>query len=152
MAYWWAFQGRAFEQQHEGGYLWAPSERDGRRYQFWTNVQRLRPDDVVFSYVHGAIVARSVVQSMPRQARRPTTFRTQIQGEPLGWQVDVQYELIPPLDIDPLRARLVLLMLRRHAPLDRNGRGNQGYLYQLPLSAAQLLQAEIDRRATNTQR
>jgi hypothetical protein len=148
MAHWWANQGQAFEQQRARGdslgYLWAPHRDSGRFPHYWQNMQHVRPDDVVFSHVHGAIVALAVVRSAPRRAPRPADFATQPAGECNGWLADVEYtDIRSPILIRPLVRRLLPLMPAHYGPLNRNGIANQGYLYRLPPPAAQLLLTNI---------
>jgi hypothetical protein len=112
----------------------------------------LRPGDVVFSYVGRNLIAVSVVRSQPFQSSRPAEFKAEELWEREGQRVDVQYtDIGPPLSIPSVISQLAPLMPPRYGPLDRNGDGNQGYLFRLPPQAARLLLDGIGTQAPASQ-
>lgn len=51
MNYWWVNQNQTYAHEVAGGYLWSPkTNADGRRNQFYDNMTRTAPGDVVFSF------------------------------------------------------------------------------------------------------
>lgn len=45
MAYWWVSQNQTYEEEHGGGYLWAPKavEKTGRTPHHWRTMADVRP-------------------------------------------------------------------------------------------------------------
>ena len=54
--YWWVNHKQTHRQEIDGRYLWSPKRRsDGARNQFYVNMRRAAPGDLVLSYANGAI-------------------------------------------------------------------------------------------------
>ena len=52
MAYWWVSQNETWKEERQGGYMWAPKQtNNGVTFFHWTNMTRVRPGDLIFSYV-----------------------------------------------------------------------------------------------------
>jgi hypothetical protein len=75
MAYWWVSQNKTFKQEREGGYMWAP-KRDtaGKELHHWSNMTRVRPGDIIFSYAQQAIGAVGTAVTAAYDARKPAEF------------------------------------------------------------------------------
>lgn len=132
--YWWVFQGKYFEKQNRDGrdgYIEAPqSGRDGARLPFhWENVREVKKGDYILAYVDGDIRAIGIALGSP-----VVTHESPYSGKQrLGWQVQVSWTNLDR----PFCARDVwdttkhLFEGRKYMPLNCNGDGNQGYLYQI---------------------
>ena len=140
MAYWWVSQNQTYNQERGGGFLWAPKHnQDGIAFFHWSNMDRVQPGDVVFSYVGSKIVAASVAKSAAYASPRPGDMGEGL-WEDAGNKVDVEYlDLTTPIVISEVVAQLQPLMPDRYSPLNRGGTGNQGYLFALPPLAGQFL-------------
>ena len=58
MHYWWVNHNMTAQQEIEGGYLWSPKTmRNGRRSQFYENMQATHPGDWVVSFAKSKIGA-----------------------------------------------------------------------------------------------
>lgn len=141
MAYWWVSQNKTFEEEHAGGYLWAPEvDKGGSTPHHWSTMQRLAKGDVVFCYVGQHIVAVAGVDSAPYRSPRPFAARAAQAWETAGWRADVTYEFLePPIRVATLLDRLQPRLPRLYSPLTEKGTGNQGYLFALPQNAGELL-------------
>ena len=74
-SYWWVNQNQTYAHEVRGGYLWSPKFRaDGARNQFYENMTRIQPGDVVFSYYDTYIKAIGVATSTAASVPKPTAF------------------------------------------------------------------------------
>lgn len=145
MAYWWVSQNKTYKEERTGGYLWAPLfDRGGLTPHHWQTVSRLAPGDIVFSYRRRKIPAFAVVSSMPFTADAPTDFQRKGDWSKDGLSVTATYEDVsPPLAIPTVTEQLMKLLPPLYSPLNINGDGNQGYLFELPGAAGRFLLDQI---------
>ena len=69
---WWVNQGKTYNQERDGGYLWAPTvTKTGRPVAHHTAVSHLRPSDVVIHYSGGSIRALGHITTSPQTCPRP---------------------------------------------------------------------------------
>lgn len=134
MAYWWVSQGKYFQNEMMGSYLWAPKMSDsGKKIHHWESIYKLRADDIVFSYVDQAIVAVSKVIRRAYDAKKPFPV-TEKDHHRSGYKCDLKYyPLKTPLKIYKIRNDLqsILEKQTKNKPINKNGQGNQGYIYPL---------------------
>ncbi|PLS82253.1 MAG: hypothetical protein CYG60_24860, partial [Actinobacteria bacterium] len=126
---WWVNQGKTYEQQRDGGYLWAPkASADGKALEHWTNLTLLRPDDVVLHYVKGTVKAASRVVERAVEAPRPA----ELSGDPWnsdGYLVRVTYqELQKPLPLEEIPQDW---RIQEGGPFNQHGSPKQTYLSRL---------------------
>jgi hypothetical protein len=137
ISYWWVNQGRSWDTERPGGYIWAlQKNEDGQEFFHWTNVSEVKKGDYVFHYAGGAIRAVSIAQrdgyDSPRPKDRPGP------GEK-GWRADLAYEdLERPLALEAVAAPLNAMNLDK-GPINSVGGVNQGYLYRLTKPAADII-------------
>lgn len=157
-AFWWVNHKQTFTQEVEGNYLWSPTtKQNGSRNEFYENMKRVRPGDVVFSFAGGEIRAVGICVAPAFLAPKPDEFGVAgnvWQGE--GWQVPVEFTRLS----SPLRPKdhmdiIAPTLPIKYAPIQANGNGNQGaYLAAVSVDMAQVLidllgprWAELDRSA-----
>jgi 5-methylcytosine-specific restriction enzyme B len=130
--YWWVNQGRTWEQERRGGYIWAPThDPTGSRKIFWTRVLDVEPGDRLVSYVRGSVVAIGTALTSGRHERRPDELPDLWTGQ--GYRADVRYEeLTRPLP----RERIPRIWRdgRKEDPFRVTGEVKIGYLF--PISAS----------------
>ena len=145
MAFWWVNQGRTYQAERQGGYLWAPKRnKSGRELHHWSTMTRVRPGDVIFSYVRKQIVAVSIAKTGATDSHRPEELGRQDKWRLQGWQVRIAYrDLSNPLPISPILDHLQQQLPEKYSPLKPSGTGNEGYLYALPPSAGRYLLRQI---------
>jgi hypothetical protein len=143
-AYWWVNHKQTFAQEVGGNYLWSPITRsDGGRNEFYENMKRIQPGDVVFSFAGGLIQAVGVCTGKAILAPKPAEFSgaatTDWQNE--GWRVPVRFERLA----DSLRPkdhmdRLAPTLPDQYSPIRATGDGNQGaYLAAIPADMSDAL-------------
>lgn len=145
MAAFWITQNKTFEQEAEGGFLWAPLlDRSGKQRRMHAILAEMKPGDLVLSYVRRHIVAIGFVVEEPIVARKPLHLDPDNRWQRDGWFVSVRFtQVAHPVDVGVLTSRLLPLLPDRHAPLNRDGTGAQGYAYHLPPKAEALLLAAL---------
>jgi AAA domain (dynein-related subfamily)/EVE domain len=130
IGYWWVNQGRNFEAEHLGEFVWAGIRgRGGATLGHHTNVSLLEPGDTILHYAGGAIRAVSTVLRPAVQQPNPhATAPSEI--DEAGHFVALKYFDLP----HPLSRDEIPLRLRREeqGPFDREGQLKQVYL--LPIS------------------
>ena len=142
MNYWWVNQNQTYEQEIGGGYMWSPQKQaDGKNTFHYDNMKLVKKGDVIFSYYNQEIQAIGIVLNEAYEASKPEEFGpTGGEWDNHGWKVDMHYKAISfplsPLDIwDTLR----LTLPEKYSPLNANGGGYQGYLFNVPSEMAALL-------------
>ena len=147
MAYWWVSQNKTFSHEREGGFIWAPlSDKGGRTPHHRQNVASVKPGDVIFSYVRGAIVARGEAETEVYHAPKPAGFDHEDVWENQGRRVDVAYfDLKVPLVVRDIADELAPHLSTKYSPLTARFTGVQGYLFVLPEEAGLFLERHIAR-------
>lgn len=151
-AFWWVNQNQTFEHERQGGYMWSPKVKsNGGKTQFYDNMIKVSPGDIVFSFAQQKIPCLGVITSKGYEALKPQEFGTAgINWEKIGWKVDVTYFdlkniIRPKTHIDDLRPTLPL----KYSPLQTNGDGLQGvYLASVPEEMAKVLLNKIGAETT----
>ena len=158
-AYWWVNNKQTHTHEIEGNYLWSPTERsDGGRNEFYENMKRVRPGDVVFAFAGGEIKAVGVCSAPAILALKPGEFGAAgaAWGNE-GWRLPVEFtRLSAPLRPKDHMDVLAPTLPEKYSPIQSNGNGNQGaYLAAVPVAMAQKVidllgprWAEVDRDST----
>ncbi|MBM4418414.1 MAG: EVE domain-containing protein [Chloroflexi bacterium] len=143
-SYWWVNQGVTYDQERQGGYVWASKRtKTGREIAHHTNVGLLKPGDLLFHYARRAICATGRVTASPEDAVRPQKLPegawTQKRG---AWTQEgrlarIDYEVlekpIPLIDIPEAWRKA------EGGPFNAAGAVKQGYLFPLRPEFAQRL-------------
>lgn len=128
-SYWWVNNKQTFKQEVSGNYLWAPLvNAHGGNNEFYNNMARVQPGDLVFSYASTQVRAVGVCTSAALRALQPAEF-----GKPgkawanEGRRLPVSFTLLK----DPLKPKqhmdvLAPLLPETHSPIRASGDGNQG--------------------------
>lgn len=158
-AYWWVNNKQTYTHEIGGNYLWSPTQRsDGGRNEFYENMKRVRPGDVVFAFAGGEIKAIGVCSAPAVLAPKPGEFGAagNAWGSE-GWRLPVEFTRLS----EPLRPKdhmdvLAPTLPEKYSPIRPDGNGNQGaYLAAVPIKMAQTVidllgprWAEVDRGAS----
>jgi hypothetical protein len=80
--YWWVNQNQTYMHEVRGGYLWSPKvNANGARNQFYENMKRVEPGDVVFSFCDTYIKAIGVCVSKAESVPKPTARSGPVQSD-----------------------------------------------------------------------
>lgn len=155
-AYWWVNNKQTYPHEIGGNYLWSPTARqDGGRNEFYENMKRVQPGDVVFAFAGGEIKAVGVCSAPAILAPKPGEFGASGSNwGNEGWRVPVEFtRLSTPLRPKDHMDVLAPTLPERYSPIQSNGNGNQGaYLAAVPVPMADVIVqllgprwAEVDR-------
>jgi len=142
MRYWWVNQNQTYAEEIGGGFMWSPKyNSNGARNQYYDNMTKVQPGDVVFSYCEGRIKAIGRVTAEAQTQVRPE-FRTDNWSSARdGWFVETDFielttQVRPKEHIELLRGALP----PKYSPLQQNGNGIQSvYLASVPRQMAEIL-------------
>lgn len=129
-AVWWVNQGKTYEAERAGGYIWAPEHtKGGVRAAHHQAVRRVQPGDLIVHYSVGAIRAIGRAVSAGHAAERPGELPADEWGR-AGLRADVEYHrLASPIALTELDGTV---RAGSGGPFNTTGGVNQGYLYPLP--------------------
>lgn len=142
-SFWWVNNKQTYKHEVDGGYLWSPLTRsDGGRHEFYENMKRVRPGDVVFSFANAQLRAVGVCVAPAILMPKPTEFG--VAGSAWlneGWRVPVSFsKLDQPLRVKDHMGVLAPTLPEKYSPIQANGDGNQGaYLAAVPAEMAEIL-------------
>lgn len=122
--------------------MWAPVKNAlGHRNQYYDNMPKVTPGDVVFSYARSKIQAIGVAQKLAYQAPKPESFGNQGSNwADAGWLVEVEFSrLTHPINPKEHLDELRIFMDSKAAPLDQDGNGRERYLMEIGANLAEVL-------------
>lgn len=140
---WYVMQGKTFNPEQGLAYLWAPLEgKGGRSFNHWKAVGDVRPDDIIVHHAAGGVQAISRATSMPFETPQPDDVDNEWRGD--GHRVDlaVLVQLKHPVTLDAIRqkkAQLQKALADVRGPYNRDGTGNQGYLFEFTWEALAIM-------------
>jgi len=127
--FWWVNHKQTVRQEIGGQYLWSPkTENNGRRSEFYRNMRRAKPGDIVLSYADQAVRFVGRVVEFAFTAPKPTEFgNAGTNWSQEGWLLPVFWTPLDP----PVRPRLMIqqlgpLLPDKYSPIHPiSGYGNQ---------------------------
>lgn len=129
MNYFFVFQNATYNIETVGGYVWAPTNQQGRHIHFHERVGQLEIGDIIIHCAQRKIRAISKVIAAPVI----TTVEYNGHGEwdREGYFVSVEYfTLDRPVDVGSIIQNILDLQPTIYAPFNRVGRGNEGYMFE----------------------
>ena len=141
---WWVNHKQTVLQEVGGGYLWSPkTEANGGVSQFYNNMVRAEPGDLVLSYADGVIGHVGCVTDFAFTAPKPETFGS-VGGYwgAEGWLLPTAWTGIsPPIRPKDFIDKLGPLLPTKYSPIDpETGNGRQkAYLAEISNAAFDLV-------------
>lgn len=137
LRFWWVNHNKTARQEIEGQFLWSPkTERNGARSEFYKNMRRASPGDLVLSYARQVISNIGRVAEFAFAAPKPAEFgSTGSYWNDDGWYLPVFWtSLTPPVRPRDLLEELRPLLPTKYSPIQaKTGAGNQkAYLAEIP--------------------
>ncbi len=135
--FWWVNHNQTARQEIEGQYLWSPkTESNGARSEFYNNMRRASPGDLVLSYSDQTIRYVGRVAEFAFTAPKPAEFgNTGANWSNEGWLLPVFWtRLARPVSPRSLIGQLGPHLPTRYSPINpQTGYGNQkAYLAAIP--------------------
>ena len=145
--YWWVNHKQTFDHEINGNYVWAPKvKRDGRSSHFYDNLRRAAPGDIIISFAHAAVNYIGKVADFALSSPKPDSFGNAGQAwSDDGWMLPVVWhKLESPFKPSLFADALPTLLRSKYAPIQANGRGNQGaYLSEIDQGLLKLLLEKV---------
>ncbi|PZV39537.1 HNH endonuclease [Mesorhizobium kowhaii] len=127
--FWWVNHNQTARQEIEGQYLWSPkTEKNGARSEFYNNMRRATPGDLVLSFFDQAVRYVGRVTEFAFTAPKPTEFKnTGAYWNQEGWLLPVYWTpLAPTVRPKAMIGELGPLLPTRYSPIHPiSGSGNQ---------------------------
>lgn len=133
MNYFLVFQNKSYEEERNGGYLWAPQKnKNGQTFHHWTDMKLIKKGDIIFNSFNGKLVSILTAQANCQEHERPNGLEQLDLWENDGWLVDVEYnDLEQPITYKNHMEDILKLQDDKYAPFNKAGRGNTGYLFRV---------------------
>ena len=133
MNYFIVFQNKTFKEESNGRYLWAPKRnKAGRTCFHWTNMKKVKEEDIIFSVYRRNIVSVNIAKARCIDSIQPKELNKVDLWEKDGWLVKAEYNILEcPFPIKDNKNEIVKYCTRTYSPFSSDGRGNQGYLYEI---------------------
>jgi len=149
MNYFLVFQNKSYEEERNGGYLWAPQKnKNGQTFHHWSDMKLIKKGDIIFNSFNGKLVSILTAQANCQEHERPTGLEQLDLWEKDGWLVDVEYnDLEQPITYKNHMEDILKLQDAKYAPFNKSGRGNTGYLFRVSKELANFFFEVIE--ATN---
>ena len=144
MNYWWVNHKQTYKAEINEGYIWSPKRNNNdSTNQTYLNLTRTQPQDIIFSYGQGKILAVGKVEAPFTDTTRPKEFgATGDQWSASGWMVPIQwFKLAIPFAPKERIDLIAPLLPDKHSPIKKqDGNGNQGvYLAEISPDLGSLL-------------
>lgn len=142
------FQGKQFFHECKGGYIFALSNTSNAH---WNRLQEVREKDIIFHCDMQGILAISIASGKCFMAKRPTEHLLATDKKDMeGLMVKTDYQLLKtPIIISYYKKEIVAFQgdpEGKGYPFNKNGGGNQGYLFNLNKGLAKFFMDEIIKR------
>jgi hypothetical protein len=142
------FQGLQFEYESKGGYIFAGQDPS---VSHWSRLKELKVGDVIFHVQGREVKAIGIVEKECYIGKRPLShYGVDGRQDMFGLTVKIRYQLLKtPIIISNYKNEIIKLQgdhTQKGYPFNKNGKGNQGYLYNLNRSLANFFLNEIIKR------
>ncbi len=136
--FWWVNHKQTVKQETDGRYLWSPkfesTKKGPKRSQFYNNMRRVSPGDLVLSYADGAVRSIGRVVEFAFTAPKPKEFgNAGSYWSDEGWLVPVFWvPLSTPVRPKTFISELGQFFPKKYSPMRASGDGNQkAYLSEI---------------------
>ena len=119
--------------------MWSPFKNaNGARNQFYDNMDKVEPGDLVFAYAQQQVKAIGVAQKRAYSAPKPASFENASNNwSHIGWLVEVEFNQLETPVVPKEHLNVIgKFLTSKSAPLDENGRGRERYLVELEVGLA----------------
>ncbi len=155
MSYFMVFQGKNFEKEMREGYIWAPKHgANGRKVPSWSLLTEIKTGDIVFSVYKRQVVSINTALGAYSSKSKEISEDNYIIGDcnqnskncKEGFEVRLEYTPINHISIDEIWNDIKNMLPDEYGPFNKNGGGNQGYLFIITEEMGQYLMNKINRK------
>lgn len=136
--YFFVFQNNSFTEEVKASCLFCSHSPENHTVSHWDSIGDIKEGDIIFHECGNTVAAISEAQSEARNDVRPYSYKGRAPDE--GRRVDTMYVSLRN-QINPTELRDVLYPAQpeRVAPFNRNGKGNEGYLFYFNQECAKII-------------
>ena len=137
MNYFWVNQGKTYNDESNGGYLWAPetyTKKDGtlETPHHWKSMELLEIGDVILNYnkKEGGIIGYCIAKSSYYEANKPEfeIDDPDEQWDDEGYKVDAEYvRFNKPIQLSLIYNEIQSFLPKKYSPIANKDRVNQVY-------------------------
>lgn len=133
MNYFIVFQNKTYDEEKNGGYLWAPKRTaSGKKIYHWSNMTKVNEGDIIFSMYKRNLVSVNIAKSKSINNDRPIALDSINLWEKEGWLINVEYNTLEnTVVINNYIDDILKLCPSKYSPFTKAGKGNQGYLFEV---------------------
>lgn len=147
--FWWVNHSQTSTEELDGGYIWSPKrEANGARSQFYDNLARVSPGDLILSYANGAIAGKGRVSDFAVALSKPAEFGSRgSTWSQDGWLVPISWaRIVGGPKPKAYLSEVAPLLPDKYSPLQREtGNGNQkAYLCEISAELYVLMVEKIE--------
>lgn len=144
----WVFQGKSFEKEFRGGYIWAPiSNKSGTVPHHWTRLVDVRKGDIILHGCDGMLKAISIAKNACFECKQPKELAVEDLWDTDGRMVECEYiDIKIPIKTSNYVDDIIRLCRTKYSPFDKDGNGNMGYLFEINRELAQIFISETVKR------
>lgn len=136
MNYFFVAQGQTYQTEHSQNYLWAPQDDNIWHHQLMSDVKK---GDAIIQYSNGYLVGMAFATKDHYSSPRPNSSDF-TKWKETGYRVDVeQWHFITKVTKDLVKQDLIRCQPDRHAPFNKNGGVNQGYLFKANIGMVKII-------------
>ncbi len=147
--YFYVMQNKTYLEELSGGYIWAPQRNDidEEGAHHWKRMQEVKKGDIILHGFKQQVVAVSVAKTDCYAASKPDELVDKWNKD--GWKVDLDYFCFDnPIKPKAIWEELKLIQPDKYAPFNKNGNGNQGYLFAANQTICQCILDNISKNGT----
>ena len=136
--YFYVFQNKTYYEESREGCLFCSLSPEGKTISHWESISDVSKGDLIFHDVGGSIVAISEAQTEARKSIRPYVIKGWEQDE--GRRIDSTYVFLKSqIEPETIKEELYQNQPEKLAPFNKNGKGNEGYLFYFNEACAKLV-------------
>ncbi|MEG2540733.1 MAG: hypothetical protein RSB59_03040 [Clostridia bacterium] len=138
------FQGKTFEKEFRGGYIWAPIKNSaGNSVHHWERLRDVREGDIILHCDGGWIKAVSRANGCCVERDQPGELRAEKLWREKGRYVDCKYVKINyPIKTSNYKEIIIEKSKAEYSPFNAIGGGNMGYLFKINRELAHIFISE----------
>lgn len=134
--FFYVFQSISFNKEMPENCLFCPHSPANHTYPFWESIGDVKKGDIIFHETNQHVAAISEAQSEARDADKPYELNKPEHGRVLHTLYANLANQIAPVE---LKDQLLPAQPEKVAPFNRNGKGNEGYLFYFNQECAKII-------------
>lgn len=134
--FFYVFQSKSFNKEVQNNCLFCPHSPDNRTIRFWESIGDVKTGDIIFHETNQHVAAISEAQSEARDADKPYDLDKPEHGRLLHTLYAHFANSVQPVE---LKEQLLPAQPEKVAPFNRNGTGNEEYLFYFNQECAKII-------------